>query len=299
MSMAETGETLRWQIGDVRITRIHETAFDLPCDILFPTATLAEVQAMDWLKPHFINEDGSLTLSIQALIVEAPGITVVVDTCIGNDKARATMGNLLNTDFIARFEREGVRRDQVDAVLCTHLHVDHVGWNTMLVDGQWVPTFPAARYFFARTEFEYWRDNPAGPDDAALFADSIAPIVAAGLAELVEPDHRLSGELRLVPTPGHTPGHVSLAISSRGQHGFITGDMTHHPSQWTRPDWAAFVDTDPVRSVVTREAIREELLDQSALIIGTHYPSPTAGRAVRDEGQWRFLGQAQTVLPNR
>jgi glyoxylase-like metal-dependent hydrolase (beta-lactamase superfamily II) len=293
--MPETGETLRWQIGDVRITRIHETAFDLPCDTLFPTATAAELHVMDWLKPHFINPDGSVTLSIQALIVEAPGITVVVDTCIGNDKARLTMGDQLATDFLERFERDGVKRDKVDAVLCTHLHVDHVGWNTMLVDEKWVPTFPNARYFFARAEFEFWRDNPTGPDDAALFADSIQPIVAAGLAELVEPDHRISDELQLVPTHGHTPGHVSLAISSRGANGFITGDMTHHPSQWTRPDWAAFVDHDPSQSGLTREALCGPLHALSALIIGTHYPKPTAGNLVQDDTCWRFLPQTESV----
>lgn len=287
--MTETTEPLRWTIGDVRVTRIHEGAFDLPCDVLFPGSDPADLQAMDWLKPYFVNADGTVSLSIHTLLVETPSLRIVVDTCMGNDKDREMVGNRLDTDYLDRFEAQGVARDRVDMVLCTHLHNDHVGWNTMLRDGEWVPTFPNARYLFGRTEYEFWKENPQTGDDRALFVDSVQPVIAAGLADFVDTDHRICDEVQLRPTPGHTPGHVSVMIESQGERAMITGDATHHPSQWTRPEWAAMVDTDPEGSVRTRRALAEEFSDYPILVIGTHYMAPCAGHLVSSDGTSRFV----------
>jgi glyoxylase-like metal-dependent hydrolase (beta-lactamase superfamily II) len=278
---------LKWKIGDVTITCVVEDAATLPGSILFPGATAEGFAAIPWLAPRFINTAGEVTLSIQALFVETPDKRIVVDTCMGNDKTRAGAGAHLNTDFLARFEAAGFKRDTIDVVLCTHLHFDHVGWNTMLVDGRWVPTFPKARYLFGRAEFDHWRQQTEG-DDPLLFADSVQPVVDAGLAELVELDHRICPEVSLVSTPGHTPGHVSVRIVSRGEEALITGDMTHHPAQFARPDWASLVDFDPQASTATRRKVFEDIADKPILVIGTHFVAPTAGRVVRDGDVYRF-----------
>ncbi len=162
---------------------------------------------------------GRFLMSIHSFILRAPGLTVLVDTCVGNDKPRQNPGwHMLQTDFLDRLAAAGCPPESVDLVLCTHLHVDHVGWNTRLDNGRWVPTFPRARYLFARTEWEHW-SKVDGDEYGPIIADSVRPIVEAGRADLVEGNHRISEELTLEPTPGHTPGHVSLSIRSQGRRG--------------------------------------------------------------------------------
>jgi glyoxylase-like metal-dependent hydrolase (beta-lactamase superfamily II) len=168
------------------------------------------------------------------------------------------------------------------------LHVDHVGWNTMLVDGEWVPTFAAARYLMGRVEFAHWRAQRGRDDMAAVFADSVGPIHAAGLADLVETDHRICDEVSLVPTIGHTPGHVSVRISSEGEEALITGDFMHHPCQIARPDWSSTADSDAEEARRTRERMLRELCDRPVLVIGTHFAGATAGHIVRDGDAYRL-----------
>ena len=142
----------------------------------------------------------------------------------------------------------GFPPDSIDMVLCTHLHVDHVGWNTRLVDGQWVPTFANARYVFGKTEYEHWRDHSDAPDKPAVFNDSVKPIIDAGKADLVASDARLCDEITLIPTPGHSPGHMSVHIQSDGEEALLTGDVAHHPCQMAHLDWSSTADSDPVQS---------------------------------------------------
>jgi glyoxylase-like metal-dependent hydrolase (beta-lactamase superfamily II) len=276
---------LNWKIGDVTVTRIVELEVPVPYvegKSFLPQASPAALKTMPWLYPHFAQEDGTLTLSIHALLVEAPGIKLVVDTCIGNDKPRQFLrGQKLQTQFLQHMEEAGFGRNDVNAVVCTHLHVDHVGWNTMLEDGKWVPTFPNARYLIGRKEYEFW----VGSDNDEQFnilTDSVTPIFEAELAEMVEMDHKISPEIRLTPTAGHTPGHVSVVIESKGETAIITGDMMHHPCQIGRPDWSSDFDTDKVASAKTRHAMVNEWAQNGALIIGTHFATPTAGRIVKD-----------------
>lgn len=284
---------LSWTIGKVTVTRILELEMPVPYHEKHPFLVGATPQALaeiPWLYPHYVTEDGALRLSIHALLVEAPGLRLVVDTCIGNDKPRRMTGRQpLATGFLQQMAAAGWSPDSVDAVVCTHLHVDHVGWNTRLVDGQWVPTFPNARYLIGRAEYDFW----AAEEDAetqTILSDSVRPIFEAGLADLVEPDHRLSPEVSLKPTPGHTPGHVSVVIESEGRRAMITGDLMHHPCQIARPELTPPFDNDPAQAQATRRAVIEEVGDQPILVIGTHFAAPTAGHVRRDGETWRFEG---------
>ena len=281
---------LSWQVGRVRITRIVEMVLPVPAGEAFflPQATAAELRKSPWLYPHFVGEDDTLKLSIHALLVDAPGLRLVVDTCIGNDRPRSiTGGQPLATPFLQHLAEAGWSRDGVDAVVCTHLHVDHVGWNTMLEGGKWVPTFPMARYLIGRREYDFWSAE-GDAEQQTILGDSVKPIFEAGLAELVELDHVISPEIRLVPSTGHTPGHVSVMIASEGAQAVITGDMTHHPCQLAHPDWSPPFDSDRKASAATRARLFAEWADQPILVIGTHYAAPTAGRIVRDGAAYRM-----------
>ncbi len=282
---------LTWQLGDVRITRIVEMELPIAYDERRPFLAQARPEALaatPWLYPHYVTEEGHLRLSIHALLVDAPGLKLVVDTCIGNDRPRRFIGGRpLATPFLEHLSAAGWSREGVDAVVCTHLHVDHVGWNTMLEGDRWVPTFPRARYLIGRREYDYWSAE-GDAEQQVIMADSIAPVFDAGLVDLVEMDHRLTAEIRLTPTLGHTPGHVSVAIESRGEKAVITGDALHHPCQMAHPDWSPAFDTDPAASQVTRRALLEDAADQGVLFIGTHFAAPTAGWVKRDGEAYRL-----------
>ena len=282
---------LSWQVGAVKITRIQEMQVPIPAGTdggFIDEATPAALRAIPWLYPNFVNDQDQMLLSIHALLVEAPGLRLVVDTCVGNDKPRGLTGRQpLATKFLEAFVEAGWTRDSVDAVICTHMHVDHVGWNTMLVDGKFVPTFPNARYLLGRIEFEHWSAE-GDEEQQAILADSVQPILDAGLAEFVGLDHVVSANVRLVPTTGHTPGHVSVMIESEGQTAVITGDMSHHPCQMAHPDWSPLFDSDKKAAAVTRARMFAEWADAEHLVIGTHYAAPTAGHVRREGAAFRF-----------
>ncbi len=279
---------LKWLIGDVTVTKIVEVMAPTSPRFMFNGVTKEDVAAIDWLKPNFVDDRNLLLLSIHALVVETEGRRIIVDTCLGNDKERKFEDwHMRKGPFLEDLTTAGFPRESIDTVLCTHLHVDHVGWNTMKVDDAWVPTFPNARYYYARKEWEYWsktEQDEFGP----VVEDSVRPVLDAGLAELVEMDHRISDEVWLEPTPGHTPGHVSVRIRSKGEDAVITGDMTHHPCQMARPEWAASVDVDPLQSTATRHEFYTRHADQPILVIGTHFATPTAGHIVRDGDAFRL-----------
>jgi len=279
-------EPLRWQVGDVRITRVQELeAADLR--FLLPDATPENLAAIPWIGP-FRGEGGHALASIHALLLEVGGRRIVVDTCVGNDKPRSIPPwNRRQGPFLEEFGAQACAPDRVDTVVCTHLHVDHVGWNTRLVDGAWVPTFPNARYLVARAEWEHWSADDE-PEQQTVLADSVRPVFEAGLVDLVEVDHAVDAAIRLEPTPGHTPGHVSVHVSSRGEEAVITGDLVHHPAQFARPGWGARVDADPAQADRTRRAFMERYADTPVLVIGTHFAGPTAGRLVRDGDAYRL-----------
>ncbi len=282
---------LSWCIGDVKVARVVEVEATGGTRFLLPQATYEEALKIDWLRPHFCDERGKLKMSIHALVIETPTRRMVVDTCLGNDKLgrKAESWNNLHGPFLQDLAAAGYDRMSIDTVMCTHLHVDHVGWNTMLVDGRWTPTFPKARYLMGRVEFGHCRDQQADPELQLVFSDSVKPVFDAGLVDLVETDHRVCEEVSFVPTLGHTPGHVSVRISSKGEEALITGDFVHHPCQMARPDWAAMVDYDQKASTETRRRVFSELAGKPVLVIGTHFAAPTAGHVVRDGDAFRLV----------
>ena len=276
-----------WQVGSVRISRVVELEVTGGTRFILPDATRDACRPYAWLRPHFMDDAGNLTMSIHALVVDTGERRIVVDTCIGNDKERNIPAwHRLQTSFLADLEAAGYPRASIDTVLCTHLHVDHVGWNTMLVAGEWVPTFPNARYLLGRTEWAYW--NGEGSSEAVL-ADSVRPVIDAGLVDFVAAEHRLCDEVWLEPTPGHTPGHVSVRISSAGREALITGDCIHHPCQMTRTEWSSSADYDQAQARRTREALLERCADTGLLVIGTHFATPTAGHVKRRAGGGYWL----------
>jgi len=284
----------QWQIGKVKVTRVVEMQVAGGTRFLLPQATPEAVADVGWLKPHFVDASGKLIMSIHALIIETPTRKIIVDTCIGNDKPRSVPGwNQLQLPFLEDLEKAGYPRESIDTVLCTHLHVDHVGWNTMLVDGEWVPTFPNARYLIGQTEYEYWDQEDGGDSFGDIMSDSVRPVYAAGLVDLVDVNQRLCDEVYLEPTPGHTPGHISVHITSEGQEALITGDSFHHPCQMARTDWASSADYDQQASTATRNNLLEKYADSDVLIIGTHFATPTAGH-IRQSQQdyWFDVGEA-------
>ncbi|MEO5900274.1 MAG: MBL fold metallo-hydrolase [Ilumatobacteraceae bacterium] len=279
-----------WQIGRARITPVIEVETKTSPRFLFKSVDRSAVQAYaaraPWLDNDFVDPEGYLLQRIQCLVIEVDGTRIAVDTCVGNDKTRANPGwHNLQLPFLSDLEAAGFPAESIDAVVCTHLHVDHVGWNTSLVDGRWVPTFPNARYLFSKPEFEYWQVTAQGDDD--IFGDSVAPVANAGRADLVPVDHRLDSGVRFDSTPGHTPGHVSVVIESEGQQAVITGDMIHTPIQIADVDLSSAFDYDQQAAAATRRSFLSRYNDDT-LVIGTHGGGAGAGRIRADGDQWRL-----------
>jgi glyoxylase-like metal-dependent hydrolase (beta-lactamase superfamily II) len=281
---------MKWVIGDVTVTKIVELEMAGGSRFLLPQATREAVLPIAWLRPHFADEEGRLRLSIHSFVVETPDRRIVVDTCLGNDKSGRKIPHWNDRDgpYLADMAAAGFPAESIDTVLCTHLHTDHVGWNTRKVDGRWVPTFPRAKYLMGRAEYEHWMNVKDRPDTAGLMADSVTPVVEAGLASMVETNERISDEISLVPTLGHTPGHVSVMIESKGEQALITGDFMHHPCQIAHPEWSTLADSDPEQGIETRRRMFQRLGGTPVLILGTHFAGATAGRLVVDGDGYRL-----------
>jgi glyoxylase-like metal-dependent hydrolase (beta-lactamase superfamily II) len=277
-----------WNVGKVKITKIVELETVGSTRFILPLASNEEIRKLPWLIPHFATEEGRLKMSIHSLVIETPTRRIVVDTGLGNNKEGRTVPTWNNRQgpYLETMREAGFPPDSIDTVLCTHLHVDHVGWNTELVGGRWVPTFANARYVFGRVEYEYWRDHTEEPEKAAVFNDSVQPIVDAGKADLVASDARLYDEITLIPTPGHSPGHMSIHVRSDGEEALLTGDVAHHPCQMAHLEWSSTADSDPVQSAVTRRELFSRFADTATLVIGGHF---NPGRIRRDGDAFRLM----------
>lgn len=283
-------QPLSWNVGDVQITRLVEVVLRAPVKSLFPDHSAEELEPLAaWLKPHFIDVDGNMLLSIHAFLIRAGKLNIIVDTCAGNGKNLPLFPEWrnLNTPFIENMAKLGFPAGSIDRVLCTHLHFDHVGWNTHLNKGKWVPTFPNARYLFAASEWDYWKDAE-DPYESHALDHALRPVFDAGLVELVESSHKINDEVCLIPTPGHTPGHVSVLITSQGQEAVITGDMFHHPCQMAYPGWIDMADHETDLAERTRIVFMRRFGDRPVLVLGTHFATPTAGNIVSDGTGYRF-----------
>jgi glyoxylase-like metal-dependent hydrolase (beta-lactamase superfamily II) len=285
-----------WQVGEVTVTRIVEL-WDFQDDITMsmPETTAEEVIAMRWLHPHYATPDGRQRMNFQGFVVQAPGRVIVVDSCIGAGRQRDfEVFCDLPEGFIEDLESLGISRHDVDTVMCTHLHFDHVGWNTYKdpESGDYRPTFPNARYLFGRTEFEAWKHirNDGHHSDTHM-VECVDPIVALGLADLIEADHEIAPGIRCEPSHGHTPGHVHVRISSQGEEAVITGDLMHHPMQCAMPERDATFDMDKDGGRASRMRFVESYADSGVLVIGAHFAGPTAGHiTTHGEGDVRFDG---------
>ena len=275
------------QLGDVAVIPVIEIGrSSFPTTSMLPDSTPEAVAAHDaWLRPHFFDEaTGDLGSRIQTFVVRTPRHTVLIDTCVGNDKERegSALWHMRRGSYLDDLRRVGIAPEDVDYVVCTHLHVDHVGWNTRLLGGRWVPTFPRAKYVWAGEEWEYWRH-----EKDACIADSVVPVVDAGQALLVDVDHRVDPWLRFEPTPGHTPGHVAVRLSTSGGEAVFSGDLMHRVVQVAEPQWSSRFCADPKRAATTRREFIERHADSGVLVLAAHFPR--SGYIVREDGGTRFV----------
>ena len=289
---ATLAPTLRqqWTVGDATIVSVVEAeTAHIPPEFFFPGVDAAAMKEQPWLVPDFVDEHGNITLRVQAIVIDQPGRRVLVDPCVGNDKVRMLpFWNQQSFPFMENFAAAGFDAESIDLVVHTHLHADHVGWDTHLLDGAWVPTFTSARHLYTEAELEFCRqaDETSGE---GVYGDSVAPIVAAGLADIVDGNTDLGDGLRLESTPGHTPGHVSLWLESGGETALITGDFVHHPAQCGQPSWLEVGDQDAKMAEATRRRMLARAAELGALFVGTHFPTHPAGRITRDGSAWRFV----------
>lgn len=284
---------MNWTIGEIEIFQIVELkeAGKL-IQSTIRKATPANIRKTNWLFPHFADEEGNLKAYVQSFLIKSGGKNILIDTCCGNGKNRpgAPDWSNLKTSYLDRLHETNVGEEDIDIVLCTHIHFDHVGWNIKLEGGKWIPTFPNAKYLFAKEEYKYWEQKPEKEmeDDKLSFDDSVSPIIKDGLAHFVESNHKIDQNISLVSTPGHTPGHVSVLIESQDKKAIISGDFLHHPCQIANPQWTMDADTLPEVAFKTRKKMLNEIADSQTLLIGSHFANPVAGWVINVKDSFIF-----------
>lgn len=289
------------KIGNARIEKVVEIAsMDLAADWLLPNVLATDVDAeIDWMDPCCIDKvSRKLKLSFHSFVIRTPTRNILVDTCNGNHKERPSMPewHRLNTNYLENLARLGLRPEDIDLVLCTHLHADHVGWNTRLENGRWIPTFPRARYLMGRQEFEHYHrlhgENPAAPINRGSFADSVLPVVEAGRAVFVDAGDQVVTELgtnvRLESAPGHTPGNLLVHVCHGHEHAIMSGDVIHHPIQCARPQLSNAADFNGSAALQTRLNLLESCADNSKILLTGHFAGTTAGHVVSHGSAFRF-----------
>ncbi|MFN3449056.1 MAG: MBL fold metallo-hydrolase [Roseococcus sp.] len=289
----------RLQIGDISITSLIERdgPWRRPEDFFLGYDSAAQAGNIARLAPEvFDRESGKMVITYQTFVVRTPHHVILVDTCTGEDKGYGPPMDFPKQPWADAFAAEGLRPEDVDYVFCTHLHIDHTGWNTKLVDGRWVPSFPRAKYVFHKGEYAAWEalakegvERPGGA--GGVWRMNCEPIAAAGQALLVDEDFRLEDGVSLILTPGHSPCHVCVKIESRGQSAIIAGDLLHHQLQCTDPSLSTIFCWDAEAARASRRRVFEEIADTPALMLPVHFPSPTAGRLKRAGSgyDWLFL----------
>lgn len=281
------------RFGAVTLHLLPEAQIGPEVQGIFDGLTPETLRPADWLFAHHVTPGGDLISLSQCLVVIVAARIVLVDTCIGNDKPRPHLPawDRLQTGFLQDLEGLGIGVEDVTDVLCTHLHADHVGWNTRWQDGRWRPTFPKARHYFDRAEYDALISRlDAGPNlETMAYEDSVRPIFQAGQAVLVDESADLGDGISLLPTPGHTPGHVSIAIQAGDTRLLITGDAIHHPLQLAWPDWSTTIDHNPGQAAQSRWALLSAAALPGAVLVGTHFAHPALGRvSALEDRTYRF-----------
>jgi len=291
------------RLGKMTVHKVHEMDSPVPLLGQLPGTTAADLKRlMTWYdQPDEITADPEtalMTFSVHSWVIEIDGMTVLVDTCCGNDKQRLIPEvTNLDTDYLGNLRRAGFAPEDIDLVLCTHLHFDHVGWNTRLENGKWVPTFGNARYLFSRRDYEYFKANPEGEEvHRESFLDSIVPVMENGQGEIVDEDiivHREIGDgIWLEPAYGHSPGCCTINAQAGGAPGMFWGDVIHHPVQLIRHDLPFAFDSDGVTACKVRRATMEQVADSDTVCFPAHFRRSSAGHVKRDGDAFRyeFLG---------
>ena len=295
------------RIGDFAITKIVESCgptFEL--NFLLPDAEHSFInEHRDWLFPTYIDPDSEILIaSFHSYLIRTAHHNILIDTCVGNDKERPGFPEMhcLRTDYLSQLKSVGLSPEDIDYVMCTHMHPDHVGWNTRLENGQWVPTFANAKYLFGRTEFDAWQayhNDIAGSDDDPIpapisqvlgftFEDSVLPVIRAKQALMIEDGHEIESGMTVESAPGHTPGNFVVNLVSKGRKAILSGDLMHHPIQVLRPEWSSGFCADPVLSAETRRHILERISDTNTLVLPAHFPTPTWGVIQSSSKGFRF-----------
>jgi glyoxylase-like metal-dependent hydrolase (beta-lactamase superfamily II) len=288
--------SLKIAVGDVTIHRIIEQEqpfFEV--HTFFPTLGKERYEEnRSWMEPRYVDPTtGKLILCIQSHLVVTPHHKILIDTCVGNHKERPTRAfwhKMDRPDWERGLKATGYGVDDIDFVMCTHMHTDHIGWNTRLDNGRWVPTFPKARYVFSDLELEHWTKRyKEKPEDFPQIADSVLPIVEAKRADIVRSDHEINDIVKLIPTPGHTFDHYSVHVGRSGQDAVITGDMIHSPIQARYPELGMMADWDSEQGGRSRRNLFGRFCDTSTLICTAHFPSPSAARITRWDDGFRLV----------
>jgi glyoxylase-like metal-dependent hydrolase (beta-lactamase superfamily II) len=282
-------------LNDITIHPVVEQEgdfFDLAA--FFPALTKEQLdENRSWLQPTLVNAADRLMLCIQSFLIKTPHHTILIDACVGNHKPRPTRPawNMMNSD---RFEKglkaAGVGVDDIDYVMCTHLHTDHVGWNTRLDNGRWVPTFPKAIYVMADRELAHWTQREKeNPSSVPWITDSVLPIVAAKRAQIVKSDFAFNESVQFIPTPGHTIDHFSVLVGRPGEDALITGDMIHSPLQGKYPELGMMSDYDSAQAGRTRRTVFDRFCEEPTIMCATHFPTPSTGRVRRWDSGYKFV----------
>ncbi|MEH2492739.1 MBL fold metallo-hydrolase [Bradyrhizobium sp. AZCC 2230] len=273
--------TKHHSIGEISIVQvIEQRGASFAPESLFPNwdpAILQQYRAL--IVPACFDErEGRLISSIHTWVLHTRHHTSLIDSCAGNHKNRPGAPRFLDLPFLKGLAAAGVSPESVDYVMCTHIHVDHCGWNTRLLDDRWVPTFPNARYLFSKAEYEHWR-GPAGKQgvNAGVYEDSVLPVVESGQAEIVDGEGSVGDGLMFHPTPGHTVGHVAIMLQSREHRAVFSGDIMHQPLQVFRPDWNSAFCEDPTRARASRRWLLEHAADTGSTIFTAHFANSSAG----------------------
>jgi len=285
------------QLGAMRIDKIWEMDGAMPMAMVLPGVTGADLARLKkWWWSEELSDDparAQFKLSVHSWILRVDGLNILVDGCNGNHKTRSMpFADHLQTDWLERLGRLGLRPEDIDLVMCTHLHADHVGWNTRLVDGRWVPTFPRARYVFSRKDYEHWKQEDAEPMHREAFVDSVLPVIQSGQADLVESDHVVHREIGdgiwLDDICGHSPGLVAVHAERGGGHAIFSGDCFHHPVQLVRPDLHFFADEDGAEAAHQRRRLLSTHADSGAVFFPGHFGGNSAGCVLSDGEGFRY-----------